>query len=549
VRCVIFAAVSSTPQVEKASIPTQIAVAHQFIENRGWQEVHPPLVVSGQSRHIDFLHEAIEEIDAIAQLIKLARDGQIDLVIVRDYDRLARTRALLAQISTYLNRCLVQIYALDKPVEPQPPNLLSRGGQAMTGATVEAFAGLEAEREVDRLRSRRRFGMNAIARQGKWKNAYSPYGYTRKVSGSDTLLDVPVLIPHEVELIKRMERRLLRGLSIKSIADELNADPHSAAPRRSQRWGTSSVGDVLRNPFYAGYLFWGLKRSRRVYDAQKGSFVTKGQWVTAYTELRDGLGHRPALHELLAAKELLEADGVIIAIGAHEPLRTLERQRQIDEELFSRWTVGGRAASLKVSRVRVFAGLLYCIACGSLMTPNFYRKKDKMYYCCLGHKRGTCDVTRWANEDKVYKDVRVVFNALADDPQQLALHLQRQSAHKLSDLKKDQVAVQSSLGALENRRARWDAAYEGGVIDLAGYSEKLTQIEQERDELTQRLARLNQALSRSQDDETRRQRIEQAAHETPSLNDSNRAQVKVHIRQLVDKIFIKNGKVEKIRFR
>jgi DNA invertase Pin-like site-specific DNA recombinase len=127
-RCVVFAAVSSRPQAadDKDSIPSQIERARNVIEQRGWKETHEPLIVPGQSRNIDFLHEAIEEIPPIADLVNLARHGGIDLVVIRDYDRLARTRALLTQLTTYLSRCRVQSYALDKPVEPVHPDELGR---------------------------------------------------------------------------------------------------------------------------------------------------------------------------------------------------------------------------------------------------------------------------------------------------------------------------------------------------------------------------------------------------------------------------------------
>jgi len=165
-RCVIFAAVSSRPQTERESIPSQIANARALIARRNWEETIEPLIVPGVSRNIDFLYpEAVSEIPAIEQLIELARTNTIDLVIVRDYDRLARTRTLLTQISAYLNRCQVQIYAINKPVEPLALAELNRVGQAsMASATVEALAGLTAQQEVERIRERRRFGMDGQSR-------------------------------------------------------------------------------------------------------------------------------------------------------------------------------------------------------------------------------------------------------------------------------------------------------------------------------------------------------------------------------------------------
>jgi len=82
-RCCIFAAVSTKPQAsdERDSIPNQIKQAREVISQRGWDEVCEPLVVPGQSRSLDFLHEALEEIPALAELVALARNCKIDLAI------------------------------------------------------------------------------------------------------------------------------------------------------------------------------------------------------------------------------------------------------------------------------------------------------------------------------------------------------------------------------------------------------------------------------------------------------------------------------------
>lgn len=90
-RCVVFAAVSSKPQAtdDKDSIPNQIERARALIERRGWVEVRDPLVVPGHTRSISWLHEARDEMPAFAELMDLAQSGEVDLVVVRDYDRLS----------------------------------------------------------------------------------------------------------------------------------------------------------------------------------------------------------------------------------------------------------------------------------------------------------------------------------------------------------------------------------------------------------------------------------------------------------------------------
>src|SRR5579883_2048664 len=99
-RVVILAGVSDPQQVrdangeDKDSIPSQIRRCRELIACRGWTEVAEPLIVPGQSRSLNWLHEAIEQIDAYRKLRALVDGGLIDLVVCRHYDRLARTAAL-----------------------------------------------------------------------------------------------------------------------------------------------------------------------------------------------------------------------------------------------------------------------------------------------------------------------------------------------------------------------------------------------------------------------------------------------------------------------
>ncbi|NIM07177.1 MAG: recombinase family protein, partial [Armatimonadetes bacterium] len=50
-----------------------------------------------------------------AALMRLARQGEIDLVICRSRDRLGRTDSLIATLEQYLSDCNVQILSLDMP--------------------------------------------------------------------------------------------------------------------------------------------------------------------------------------------------------------------------------------------------------------------------------------------------------------------------------------------------------------------------------------------------------------------------------------------------
>jgi DNA invertase Pin-like site-specific DNA recombinase len=117
-RCLIWAAVSSKSQAEetKESIPSQIQAARELIQSRdGWHEAHEPLIVPGHTRKYTFLLDACEDMPEYAQLMRLARSGEIDLVICRSRDRLGRTDSLVATLEQYLSDYGCQILSLDMP--------------------------------------------------------------------------------------------------------------------------------------------------------------------------------------------------------------------------------------------------------------------------------------------------------------------------------------------------------------------------------------------------------------------------------------------------
>jgi DNA invertase Pin-like site-specific DNA recombinase len=552
-RCIIFAAVSTKAQAshERDSIPDQIKRARRIIEHRGWIEVGDPLVVPGQSRSIDFLHEAIEDIPAVATLINTARHNEIDLLICRDYDRLARTRTLLAQLSTYLSRCRVQIYALDKPVEPVSPEELGRRGRGVQSATtVETLAGLMAEGEVNRIADRRYFGMNAVARSGKWKHARVAYGYTRLAghSGEKAIYtDVPRLVPEETAIVQRMERLYLEdGLGSVSIAKRLNGE--SVPSPSGKEWRGSTILKVLKNPFYCGYVVWGLTRMATIFDHEAGGFVSRPTPVQAIAELKQRLGHEPTIFDLLDHADELAKHDVVITRGDHEPCRSEKTQRALYDELARRREMGGRAVATIGRRPPLLTGIIFCACCGSPMVAMTRSTTDRIYYVCRARRTGqTCPNAKYAREIRVYNKILDVFYEIAKEPQAIDDYLQERQAHDTNALHQERAGLLQTLENLDGRRQRWDDAYEASVVDLAEYSEKITLVETERGSIEHRLSTIEQRLSRSQTIGDRRAELLEAINHPPPPDE--RAVLKVYLRRLIERIEIRDGEIERLTMR
>lgn len=551
-RCVVFAAVSSKPQAadEKDSIPTQIARARELIEHRGWEEVHEPLVVPGHTRSISWLHEARDEVPAIDGLVRLARRREIDLVICRGYDRLARRRALLAQLSEYLSQRRVQIYALDKPVEPVDPDRLGRRGSAsQSAAIIEALSGVQDEEEVNRLTNRREFGMNAVMRRGvrKLPERMIPFGYTRVVEddrGEEARVDVPQVVEGEKALVGQIEDLYLSGYSYRRVAALLNAE--GIPSPRGSKWQTNTVRNILRNEFYCGLVVWGYRRRERVYDPEEGDFVKRNVRAPIVEELYELTGYLPTAFDLMDYPEECERDGVVVCEGEHEPIRSRERQRELYDEMGRRRGMGGRAAAAG-ERCHLFGGIATCDCCGYAMTarPQTRGGKTYVYYGCRGRRTGVdCPNKRYIREGALYDAVMGTLLEISRSPEAVDEYLAGRASERLSALAEERDRLRDALAGLARRRARWDEAYETGVIGLSEYGDRVGLVEEERREARHRLERVQGRLADAEREERRREDIMQLLEEPPAVED--RQATKVFLRRVVEDVRIRDGEVVKL---
>jgi site-specific DNA recombinase len=551
-RCVVFAAVSSKPQAAegKDSISEQVRRGRDFIERRGWEETREPLVVPGQTRSIAWLHEAIEEVDAIAELVGLAQRGEIDLVVVRDYDRLARKRSLLAQLTEYLLQRRVQVHALDKPVEPVPPSQLGRRSDGRhSAALIEAISGVASEEEVNRIVRRREFGMNATMKKGvrKLPETMIPFGYTRVTEndlGEEVRVDVPRVVPSEESLVKRIEDLYLSGYSYRRVCRLLNAEG-IPSPRRS-KWQTNTVKNILTNEFYCGFVVWGYSRSERVYDPERGDFVKKHVYAPIVQELRERTGFLPTAFDLLDYPEECERDDVVIADGEHERIRTKKRQRELFDEIAARRGMGGRAAST-VGNCYLFSGVVTCDECGYSMMGRRQSRGDReyFYYYCSGRRNGVdCGNYKYAREDALYETVMEVLTEISRSPEAADHYLERQGSERRDHIVAERDRLRDALDDLGRRRERWDRAYESGAIDLDAYSERINGIEGRRDDVEYRLGRVEARATRIEEEERKREDVLDLLDDVPEPED--RQATKVYLRRVVEEIRIKDGEVSRI---
>ncbi|MCC6172051.1 MAG: recombinase family protein [Gammaproteobacteria bacterium] len=177
------------------------------------------------------------------ELLDLAQDGEISLLLVWKFDRLARQIVYSVVTANELAECGVAVRSVTEPIDTSTP----------MGRTIFAVLAGMAEQERQAITERTWGGRRAKAVSGGFAGGAAPYGY-RKDKDGGLLIE-----PTEAAAVRRIYELRQTGQSYPAIARTLNA--LAIKPPRGSQWRHSTVAYILDNPKYKGeieYLFrWG----------------------------------------------------------------------------------------------------------------------------------------------------------------------------------------------------------------------------------------------------------------------------------------------------
>jgi len=495
-RVVILAAVSSAAQLhsadgdEKESIPYQIRKAREVIAARSWTEVAEPLVIPGQSRSINWLHEALESIPAYRQLRELVDAGQVDLVVVRNYDRLARTSTLQTQVSAYLKERGAQIYALEMSVEPQDPATW-RPRSDSTRVWVEAIAGAQSESYVNALSNFHRFGMEGRTRRGQHAEGIAPYGY-QDVLAADGYGKIPkkrVPDPERFPVAQRIFRMIAGGKTSVYIARWLNGDvdnPGNVRPPiptlKGSIWTPPTIVQMIRNPVYGGkvarYRFSRTRDGKQrknargtppiLVDGLHEAAVSWDEWQRANAILTERAQFVPRLRRRDYLWSGLAVCGLCLDRGEVHSMR-----RCYDHQV---------SQSGHVREYNYLICSRYSTSNGKVCERNMITVADF-----------TANVVAW-------------LQAALDDPRMLASTALDESSDPRTAILADVDRARASLAALAGEERRWDEAYRQGAISLDRFGRGVSELGERRQRAELDLSTLTSVLAGSTSAEIQRVR-------------------------------------------
>jgi site-specific DNA recombinase len=239
----VWCAVSSKPQVEKASLSEQEREGRKYAERVGGRVVKV-YRIPGHSRDIWSWEKAERLMPAYRELRQDCEEGRIDVLWCYDPDRLGRDPALAQTAVSLAQKNDVDVFVASGDYQV--------GKDSTPQRFMFAMQSTQAGVEQQKRNQRRKFGMKKRIKDGlpsgMWAYGYRPVYEDGEVVGGE-------FDPGEIGAVRLITKLFLEGVGYGSIARSLNESKWK--PRRANRWQACSVRYIAINPFYAGYPSYG----------------------------------------------------------------------------------------------------------------------------------------------------------------------------------------------------------------------------------------------------------------------------------------------------
>lgn len=284
-RVAVYARVSTEDQKERQSIETQIEYAKQYCQREGYL-ITGFYCDAGVSGTIP-----LEEREAGSRLLRDAREGKFNSMLVYKIDRIGRDNLVTLEAVFKLNKLGVNIKSMTEASDRSNPQ-----GRFI----FNLFANL-AEWEKELIRERTIDGKYRKARSGKFQGGGIPCGYLVNKEKLLQINETPIpgfnLSPSNV--IRQIFNWIgEEGMSTIAVAERLNAlgipSPKSNGREKelaSGRWNCDRIRKIVINTVYMGNYLYGKRKSRNDNTREEVSIsvppiVDEELWLKAQETLK-----------------------------------------------------------------------------------------------------------------------------------------------------------------------------------------------------------------------------------------------------------------------
>jgi len=453
IRAAIYTRVSTQEQAKenKTSLEEQLAACKKTCIERGWKIIEE-YRDAGISGHL------LEERLGLQKLLADAKSGKFDLVVVKDFDRLARSKTKASQIRDALKRQFVQTYSLATPVEPRDPKKYDPMDDDL-GLVVEGVSDFMSEIERNKIRRRMMLAKNAIASSGKIPNQV-PFGYkiARSLDEHGKVLRAIEVDEEKAQIIRRIFQMSEAGAGKRTIALRFNEEG-VIPPKKGSFWTSQAISYILRNKTYAGYVRWG--------------------W-------------RHADYEVSRQKKIRGHEGIEVK-GRHTAI--------VDESLFDRVQVElkkrGNSYNGKAQISRgLLTGIAKCIRCKNGVTycrrkiknskrnPN-WKDIETAEYRCGGTMYGKIKCSQRVMsagklDNSVISQVKNYFNSPA---MKRLIEEETSKPLETKSRKSPLVGIEEELNKIPQMRQKQQEAFERGLINIEEYGEIIGRLRKTENDL------------------------------------------------------------------
>lgn len=410
----------------------------------------------------------VEKRPELSRLLQDARDGKIDVVVVKALDRLSRNLRVLLNVIHELEGLDIKIVSVLEQI-----NTTTAMGKSQIN-----MVGTFAQWELDTITERLQGGRRKAASEGKWIWGTPPYGY--RLNKKKRL----VVHKEEAEWVKiffkwLVDEKLSLG-TIQKRANELKVPCYSLKKRRHEEnagyWHKSSIVRILCNPIYTGSDdFYRYKRGKKrlsvlIDDAQQKD---KQQWISFKTE----------------------------AIITPERFELAKKQLLMNRDMASR----------NLKNVYLFNKLLYCGKCGLKMfagnrppknseqtAHKFYQgtrePKWKQEHIVNGTRCKFCGEVGETRLDSVWDTLK----ELLMNPEYMLEKLRDFDTSVPTDETRGKLEqANDRLVIIQQRKKRISQVYESsGIMDYADFQKKIDECKRDEERAKNEISLLTQKVLR-----------------------------------------------------
>ena len=457
---------------ESVSIENQKLMLRKYVREQGWNEVG--CYVDDGFSGTNF------ERPGVTRLIEDAKDGKINLILVKDLSRFGRNYIEIGRFTDYVFPMIgCRFIALNDGVDT-----IHNDNDIMPFKNLfNEFLSRDASKKIKAVKQ-------MCAKNGMYLGCYAPYGYKKNPADTHKLIiDEPA-----AQVIRRIFALRCQGLGYRKITAMLNAD-RVTPPRDyyyeqlgrpnptndNHLWNEVTMREILRNEVYAGHMVQ-MKTGTRSYKSKGYVHKPREEWVRVE--------------------------------GTHEPIidqATWELCQEITEKNY-------RYRTTKNGNVTLFSGLLRCADCGSHMIHqpsvrklrNGERATYNAYTCgnytrsgiiaCTTHRITTENITDLTLDDIRHYVGRAVCDEVALRQELRTLKDQDAAARKKAD-RSQQKALASRLGELERLTQSLYEDKVKGAIPEAVCQNLIQKYEAERIEKAAQLEEIQQRLAQAEQDD------------------------------------------------